>query len=100
MRHWYLLAKSALAIERSPGRCDAAIIAGYDRGPCESLSPAQRTKMFWLGAVESIPLVAGGIIAAFSDTSTAGAGCAGGAILLTAIVCWCLRHHTPDTRIE
>ena len=56
--------------------------------------------MFWLGAVECIPLLAGGIIAAFSDTAIAVAACAGGAILLTAIICWCLRHQTPDTRIE
>ena len=100
MRHWFLLTQSTLATERRRRPSDAAIIAGHGRTPCESLSPAQRTKMFWLGAVESVPLLAGGIIAAFSDTAVAATACAGGAILLTAIICWCLRHQTPDTRIE
>ena len=56
--------------------------------------------MFWLGAVEFVPLITGGIVAAYSDSALVAAACAGAAILLTAIVCWCLRHQTPETRIE
>lgn len=56
--------------------------------------------MFWLGAVESVPLITGGIVAAYWDSALVAAACAGGAFLLTAIVCWCLRHQTPETRIE
>ena len=56
--------------------------------------------MFWLGAAESVPLITGGIVAAYSGSALVAAACAAGAILLTAIVCWCLRHQTPETRIE
>lgn len=100
MRHWFLLARSTLATERRHRLSDSALIAGHGRTPYESLSPAQRAKMFWLGVVEFIPLLAGGIIAAFFDTAATAVACAGGAILLTAIICWCLRHQTLDTRIE
>jgi hypothetical protein len=56
--------------------------------------------MFWLGALECIPLLAGGIMAAFFDTAIAAAVCAAGAIFLTGTICWCLRRQTPETRIE
>ena len=100
MRHWFLLAECTLTTGRRSHASESALIADHGGTPCESLSPAQRAKMFWLGAVEAIPLFTGGLVAAHSDSALVAAACAGGAILLTAIICWCLRHQTPDTRIE
>ena len=56
--------------------------------------------MFWLGLVEATPLFAGGALSIFSETVAGSTGWAVGAILITVIICWCLRHQTPDTRIE
>jgi hypothetical protein len=100
MRHWYLLIESRSKPDQRHCASDAAIVAGRERDPCDGLSPAQRTKMFWLGLVEAIPFVTGGIFAAFSDTVASAAGWAAAALATTAFVCWCLRHQTPDTRIE
>ena len=100
MRHWYLLAESSLGAHRHQCASDSAIVAHHGPHPCESLSSTQRAKMFWLGLVESTPLFTGGMFAAYSDSVASSSGWATGAIISTIILCWCLRHQTPDTRIE
>ncbi len=100
MRHWYLLAESSLGAHRHQCASDSAIIADRGRAPSESLSRAEREKMFWLGLVECAPLFIGGIFAAYADTGASRTILAAGAVAVTIIICWCLRHQTPSTRIE
>ena len=56
--------------------------------------------MFWLGLAEAVPLFTGGVFAAYADTAEGTAGFAVGAVVVCIIVCWCLRHQIPDTKIE
>jgi hypothetical protein len=71
-----------------------------NRSPGDELPPQDRARMFRLGMIEALPLVAGGVFATFSTTWLDGLFCAAGAIPLSLLLCWCLRHQTPDTRIE
>jgi hypothetical protein len=68
--------------------------------PGDELPPGDRARMFRLGLIEVLPLVSGGICVAFGTMPIDGLLCGVGAILLSLLLCWCLRHRTPDTRIE
>jgi hypothetical protein len=68
--------------------------------PIASLSPEERKKLFWLGLVESVPLLGGGVFSIYTDSKVLAIVAAFIAIALTGVVCWCLRHQTPLTRVE
>lgn len=100
MRHWYLLARCGRRAERRASVPASSIIARAGDGPCDSLSSAGREKMFWLGLIEAVPLFTGGIFAADTDSALKGAGFAIAGVAVSILACWCLRHQTPDTRVE
>ena len=65
-----------------------------------SLTSEQLQKLFWLGFIEAAPLFAGGGYSIHTGSKLhAIIGVLVG-IALTSIICWCLRHQTPLTRIE
>jgi hypothetical protein len=76
-----------------------ALIVGH-RQSSDTIPPEQRGKLWLLGLIESIPIVAGGAFSISTDSATAALIAAGLAFSLTAAICWCFRNHTPATRIE
>ena len=61
---------------------------------------SDREKMLWLGLVESASLFIGGTVAAYADSVVWSNIWAAGAVAVTIILCFCLRHSTPDSKIE
>jgi hypothetical protein len=100
MLHWYRLAQLSHD-ERScrPGD-HSHLIATDHASPTASLSRQQRDKLFWLGVIEAIPLLAGGVFSVYTDSKLQAILAAIVAIILSALVCWLLRHQVPLTRIE
>ena len=90
MLHWYRLAKRGPFAAHRWCRCS----------PTESLSRQQRQKLFWLGLAEAAPIIAGAIFTFYTDSKLSAIVAALAAIALTGIVCWCLRHQVPVTRIQ
>ena len=68
--------------------------------PTESLSPQQRQRFFWLGLIEAVPLIAGGVFSSCTDSNRQTLIAALVAMVLTALLCWRLRDQVPPTRIE
>ena len=76
------------------------LVAGRGSSPMASLPQQQRRKLFWLGLAEAVPLIAGAIFSINTDSKLQAVIAALVAIVLTAIISWCLRHQVPLTRIE
>jgi len=90
MLHWYRLARLKQQLQ---------LISGH-ASPTGSLTRQQQLKLFWLGLIESAPLIAGGIFSVYTDSKEYALIAALIAIALTGIICWLLRHQVPLTRIE
>src|SRR5438477_809868 len=100
MLHWYRLVRltheeSSLA---AGGR--SRLIAWRGSSPSSSLSPQQRRKLLWLGLAEAAPIIAGAIFSIYTDSKLYAVIAALIAIAFSGMVCWCLRHRVPLTRIE
>ena len=100
MLHWYRLARAPREKQLRTSGAHSHLIADRGGSLTSSLSPEQRRKLFLLGFAESVPLVGGGIFAAYTDSAAVAMLAAVIAMLVTALVCWLLRHQVPLTRIE
>jgi hypothetical protein len=108
MLHWYRVARK-IAYRHSHS-ADSCLVAEPPAQPTRlegdgpdltgSLSPQQRAKLFWLGLAEAAPLIASGVFGIYTDSKLQAVIAAPLAIVLTALLCWLLRHHVPPTRIE
>jgi hypothetical protein len=100
MLHWYRLAHLRREEPFRTSSDHSHLIATHRGSSTDSLSPEQRDKLFWLGLIEAIPLFAGGVFSIYTDSKLHAVIAALIAIILTALVCWLLRHQIPLTRIE
>jgi len=100
MLHWYRLAHLTREEPIRTSSDHSHLIATHRGSSTGSLSPEQRHKLFWLGLIEAIPLFAGGVFSIYTDSKLLAVIAALIAIILTALVCWLLRHQVPLTRIE
>ena|SRR5881275_1451343 len=100
MLHWYHLARATLADRpRSSAAC-SPLFPDDRASPSASLSPEQRKKLFWLGLAEAAPLACGAVFSIYTHSAARSILAAVIAMLLTALICWLLRHQIPPTRIE
>jgi hypothetical protein len=100
MLHWYRLAEHTLRSHRSSHAADSALVAHGRGSLTSSLSRREREKLFWLGLIESVPLLTGGAFSIYADSVIQIGVAAVLGIVATIVVCWFLRHHVPLTRIE
>jgi hypothetical protein len=100
MLHWYRLAQLTRDERSRPSGAHSHLVAGRGSSPTGSLSRQQKEKLFWLGLIEATPLFAGGMFSVYTDSKLYAVIAALVAMLLTALVCWLLRHQVPLTRIE
>ena len=103
MRHWYLLARESVAPRPGAAVTDSSSLAFMEGGgPCpfEGLTPADRRRMFWLGAVESTPLFGTSLIGVSLNTGISPGGWIAMGCIMSVISCWLLRHRTPATVIH
>jgi hypothetical protein len=99
MDHWFLLLTSPSneTLENTPiARLN---FVAPDDPFTASLNRSERGRMFWLGLIEFIPALSGGLGATYVDSGPVRAGLFVAGLLLCAVVCWFLRHRTPLTRI-
>lgn len=100
MLHWYRLARATRAERHGSSAAYDPLIPNHRASPTASLSPQQRKKLFWLGLVEAVPLTGGAVFSIYTPSRPQAMLGAVIAIVLTALVCWLLRHQVPLTRIE
>src|SRR5918996_130017 len=100
MLHWYRLAKHTLRSRESADAARPGLVVRLGGSHTSSLSREDRAKLWWLGFVEFVPLLAGGIFSIYAQSVIQVVVAAALAILGTSIVCWFLRHQVPLTRIE
>jgi hypothetical protein len=98
MYHWFLLLTfpRGSTVEQRP-RAALHFFESFDhRG---SFSSSQRLRLFWLGAIEFVPVLSGGLGASYVESVSLQGGIVGAGLILCAILCWLLRDKTPLTRI-
>ena len=100
MLHWYRLARLRREERSHMSGEHSHLIATHRGSPTASLSAQQRQKLFWLGLAEAVPLFVGGVFSVYTDSKLHAVTAALVAMVVTAIVCWLLRHQVPLTRIE
>ena len=100
MLHWYRLAQLRREERSHTSGEHSYLIATHRGSPTASLSPQHRQKLFWLGLIEAVPLFAGAVFSIYTDSKLHAVIAAVVAMVLTALVCWLLRHQVPLTRIE
>ena len=98
MHHWFLLFSlpRGSSVEQRPGAA-LKFIESFDH--TGSLSNSERLRLIWLGAIEFIPVLSGGIGASYVESVPLQSGCVAAGVILCAILCWLLRDKTPLTRI-
>lgn len=99
MYHWFLLLRSPR--NTHPAGSLGAALKFFDHGTplTASLNGSERHRLFWLGAIEFIPALSGGIGSSYVDSGLISGAVVLGGFTLCAAVCWLLRHKTPLTRI-
>src|SRR5436190_14014247 len=99
MYHWFLLFSSPR--DASGGPTSGAALKFFDHySPLTaSLNSSERWRLFWLGAIEFIPALSGGIGASYVESAAVRGSLVVAGLILCAVVCWLLRHKTPLTRI-
>lgn len=76
------------------------LISGRDKRPGGNLSPNERRKLAVVGILQMVPLIAGGMVATYTNSAEWAAIAALLAILLAGLIGWCLHGFIPPTRIE
>ena len=101
MRHWYLLAKD---LTRPAPRAGSGARPGFVDwgGPRWSdVTPRGiRARLFFLGAIEILPLGGGLGFGTYFESTVPYAGTAAIGLALSLLLCWLLRHQTPPTVIH
>lgn len=100
MLHWYRFVQLGRKERSYTSGEHSHLIAHRGGSPTASLSDQQREKLFWLGLIEAVPLFGGGVFSIYADSNMQAIIAAVVAVVLTALICWLLRHHVPSTRIE
>jgi hypothetical protein len=99
MYHWFLL----LRAPRDPTAAQTlgAALKFFDHGSpiTASLNRSERWRLVWLGAIEFIPALSGGIGACYVESGPVRVSLVIAGLFLCAVVCWLLRHKAPLTRI-
>src|SRR5215208_6495662 len=98
MYHWFLLCPKPDGSSSSTVRSVALNFLNRGGSLTTSLNSSERRKLFWLGAIEFIPVLSGGIGAAYFDSGVVGGSLIVAGFVLCAITCWLLRDQTPKTR--
>src|SRR5215212_4482775 len=100
MLHWYRVVRLPHEQSSLAASSHSPLVRWRGSSPDSSLSPQQHRKMLWLGLAEAAPIIAGAIFSIYTDSKPHAIIAALVAFALSAIVCWCLRHQVPLTRIE
>jgi len=99
MYHWFLLLSSPCDVTSKNTPDTRLGFVAHDDPFTASLDVSERGRLFWLGLIEFIPALSGGLGATYVESGPARAGLFVAGLLLCAVVCWLLRHRAPVTRI-
>ena len=99
MYHWFLLLSSPRDATARHTSGAALKFFDHDSPLTASLNSSERRRLFWLGAIEFIPALSGGIGASYVESGPIRGSLVVAGLILCALVCWLLRHKTPLTRI-
>lgn len=99
MRHWFLLLTHSYR-NRRLALGSSGFVSGGGDSITASLSPRQRLKMSFLGAVESIPTFGSAFAAHEAGTEWLATAIVFTGLGISALLCWALRRQTPLTRIH
>lgn len=100
MRHWYLLARSAVTRPRPASDAPAAFVAWGGPPAARGLTAKDRWKMFGLGVAEITPLGGSYALGGWGNSAIPLWGWITMGVALSLAVCWLLRRQTPPTVIH